>query len=266
MSIGELARLTGLTAKALRHYDRVGLLVPALITADGYRWYGADQAAAARRIARWRALDLPLEAVRAILHGSDDEIRQTLTQHRACLQARDDRIRRSLHALDRLINDKRGISVTFDENDNVAVPDERALAARLFNDTWALLQKERRTPEEDDRMIHMAHASRFHWDNVGDDQNRAIGEWQTARVYSALGRGEAAMFHATRCLHYAERPGHDDWLLASAWEGIARAQAVAGEREAARDSRDKALALLEQIADPEDRQIVAADIDTLPVA
>jgi hypothetical protein len=44
-------------------------------------------------------------------------------------------------------------------------------------------------------MVHMAHASRFHWDNVGDDQNRAIGEWQVARVYAVLGRAESALFH-----------------------------------------------------------------------
>jgi hypothetical protein len=31
-------------------------------------------------------------------------------------------------------------------------------------------------------MVHTAHAPRFHWDNVGDDQNRAIGEWQVSRV------------------------------------------------------------------------------------
>jgi hypothetical protein len=50
------------------------------------------------------------------------------------------------------------------------VPDYGASSPQLFNDTWALLQKESWTTEEDDRMIHMAHASRFHWDNVGDDQ------------------------------------------------------------------------------------------------
>jgi len=87
-----------------------------------------------------------------------------------------------------------------------AVTDERKLAAQLFNDTQALLEKEHRTPEDDDRMVHMAHASRFHGDNVGDDQNRAIGEWQVARVYSVLGRGEPALFHARRCLDYASRP------------------------------------------------------------
>ena len=148
---------------------------------------------------------------------------------------------------------------------SVPVTDERKLAARLFNDTWALLQKEGRTIEEDDRMIHMAHASRFHWDNVGDDQNRATGEWQVARVYSVLGRGEPALFHARRCLEYASRPGADDWLTASAYEGLARAQAISGDPEAARDSRDTALRLLERIADPQDRKVVEGDIDTLPI-
>jgi hypothetical protein len=156
--------------------------------------------------------------------------------------------------------------VALKETDGPAVGDERALAAQLFNGTWALLRKDSRTPEEDDRMVHMAHASRLHWDNVGDDQNRAIGEWQIARVYAVLGRGEPALFHARRCLAYASRPGTDDWLLASAHEGLARAQAVAGDIESARDSRDTALALLDKITDAEDRKAVADDIDTLPVS
>jgi hypothetical protein len=159
----------------------------------------------------------------------------------------------------------RGVTVTLEDTAAQTVTDERGLAVQLFNGTWELLEKENRTPAEDDRMMHMAHASRFHWDNVGDDHHRAIGEWQVSRVYTVLGRGEAALFHARRSLDYASRPGIDDWLLASAYEGLARAQAVAGEVEAARDSRETALGLLGKVADPEDRKVVAADIDTLPI-
>jgi hypothetical protein len=101
-----------------------------------------------------------------------------------------------------------GASETGMPEGTAAESSERKLATQLFNDTWALLEMESRSPEDDDRMIHMAHASRFHWDNVGDDQNRAIGEWQVARVYSVLGHGESALFHARRCLDYASRPGH----------------------------------------------------------
>jgi hypothetical protein len=209
---------------------------------------------------------VPLDAVRAFLSGAgEDEIRRLLLRHRAALQARDDRIRRALHSLDHLISDERGTIMALSEPQPPTVTDERALASKLFNDTWTLLEKESRTPEEDERMIHMTHASRFHWDNVGDDQNRAIGEWQCARVYSTLGHTESALYHARRCLDYAERPGSEIWLRASAHEGLARAQAVAGDLDAARDSRDRALALIETVTDSEDRKIVLADIDTLPI-
>src|SRR5207247_1686951 len=43
----------------------------------------------------------------------------------------------------------------------------RRMAVQLFNSTWDLMAKKRRTKDEDDRMIHMAHASRYHWSVVG---------------------------------------------------------------------------------------------------
>lgn len=143
--------------------------------------------------------------------------------------------------------------------------DERALAARLFNDTWSLLERQHRTADEDDRMLHQAHASRFHWDNVGGDQQRAVGEWQCSRVYVTLGRGEPAVHHARRCVDYAGRSGVEDWVAASAQEALARAYASAGEPELAREARDRAHALAEAIPDAENRGVVLADLDTLPI-
>jgi len=265
MSVGQVARSAGLTTKALRHYDRLGLLTPREVSADGYRWYDPAQVAHARTIARLRGLGLPLAVVRAILDDADDgAVRRLLTEHRATWQARDDRIRRALHHLNHLIDDPGGLTMSLNAPAKEPVTDERGLAVQLFNDVWSLLEREGRSAEEDDRMLHMVHASRFHWDNVGDDQNRAVGEWQCARVYATLGRGEAAVFHARRCLAYAEHPGVDDWVAASGYEALARAQAAAGDVDAARDARGQALQLLDRVGDPEDRAIVAADLDTLP--
>ena len=142
--------------------------------------------------------------------------------------------------------------------------DERALAVQLYNDAWTLLKQPDRTDADNDRLIHMAHASRFHWDNVGTDQNRAIGEWQISRVYAELGRGDAAVFHAHRCLAYGEQPGNDDWVVASGYEGLARAQLAAGDVPAAEAARERALELLDNITDPEDREIIAGDVADLP--
>lgn len=68
MNIGEFAALTGLSVKALRHYDAKGLLAPASIDpATGYRGYELGQFRAAGLIAVLRAAQLPLAAVGEVL-------------------------------------------------------------------------------------------------------------------------------------------------------------------------------------------------------
>jgi hypothetical protein len=84
---------------------------------------------------------------------------------------------------------------------------ERALAAGLYNYTWTLLEREDRSSDDVDRMIHAAHASRFHWDAIGLPANRARGEWLCSRVYAVLGRGEPALWHARRALTILEIGG-----------------------------------------------------------
>ena len=67
-SIGEFARRSRLSPKALRLYDRLGLLRPARVDRDsGYRWYAASQLDQARLIAGLRELGLPLAEIGSIL-------------------------------------------------------------------------------------------------------------------------------------------------------------------------------------------------------
>ena len=142
----------------------------------------------------------------------------------------------------------------------------RALAVGLFNYTWRLLENPTRTREQDDEMLHAAHASRYHWGEVGEPVNLARGEWQVSRVYSVLGRAEPALYHARRCLELneANEAGREDWELGSAYEAMARASAIAGDR-AARDAwRARAVEELDRISDAEDRQVLEQDIATLP--
>jgi DNA-binding transcriptional MerR regulator len=68
MGIGEFARRSGLSAKALRLYDGLGLLPPARVDEDsGYRFYESGQLGQARLIAALRQLQVPLAEVKAIL-------------------------------------------------------------------------------------------------------------------------------------------------------------------------------------------------------
>jgi DNA-binding transcriptional MerR regulator len=266
LSIGKLARLSGLTTKALRHYDRVGLLSPARVdTVTGFRSYAADQVVLARRIARLRAVDLPLDAVRAYLTCADPAAaRQILLDHRARLESRMARLTGDLHQLSHLINEGVDHPMTEPPAAELSRDVERKLAASLFNATWDLMEKEERTPAENDRMIHSAHASRYHWEQVGTAANLARGEWQCSRVYAVLRRSEPCLHHAQRVLDICQQNGIGDWDLGFAYEALARGSAVAGDGEAARMWTERALAAADDIAEEEERALLLADLETIP--
>ena len=142
----------------------------------------------------------------------------------------------------------------------------RALAVGLFNYAWTLLETPNRTREQNDELIHAAHASRYHWGEIGTAANLARGEWQVSRVYAVLGRAEPALYHARRCLEIneANEAGREDWELGGAYEAMARAYAVAGDAAEREVWLAKARRELANIADQEDRQILEQDIETVP--
>src|SRR5688572_14645769 len=105
---------------------------------------------------------------------------------------------------------------------------ERSVAGEYFNGTWALLEQPDRSADDDARMVHMAHASVFHWGNVGTPVNAVRGEWQCSRVYAVLGRAEPALFHAARALEICTGNDIDGFDLAACYEALARAHSVAG--------------------------------------
>ena len=74
--IGDMARASGLSVSALRFYDGAGVLVPARVDPrSGYRWYGDDQVAPARLIARLRRVGLPLADIsRVLAHRRDPSV------------------------------------------------------------------------------------------------------------------------------------------------------------------------------------------------
>lgn len=128
-------------------------------------------------------------------------------------------------------------------------------------ETWELLQKVDRTPEEDERMVLAAHASYYHWLHAGTNVHRQRGEWMLAHVYTILGREQAAQHHAWRCLGLTERFPDEmkDYDVAYAHEAVARAAALTGDLDTAARHRALAEAQGARIADEEDRTIFFGD-------
>jgi DNA-binding transcriptional MerR regulator len=280
--IGRFARLTGLSVGALRHYDELDLLRPAYVDpATGYRSYRREQLATAQAIARLRDLELPLDAIRAYLAADDPaDQRRVLAAHRDRLATRTARLQRVLHLVGRLATepttkptttegDLMTTTAALDPMIDLDGASHRELAIALFNHVWSLIEVADRTPAQTDELIHAAHASRFHWSRAEGSQavNLGRGEWQCSRVYAVLGRGEPAIWHARRCLAYAESVGggQEDWDLAAAYESMARAHAVAGDLRAAAEWKAKAAAALKAVVDQDDRDVIEGDLATLPI-
>src|SRR5271169_954221 len=87
-TIGEFARLGGVSVRTLRHYDDIGLLRPVTVDPDtGYRGYSADQLGRLNRIMALKELGLSLSQARRLLDGITlDELRGMLILRRAQLE------------------------------------------------------------------------------------------------------------------------------------------------------------------------------------
>ncbi|MFI9555952.1 MerR family transcriptional regulator [Nonomuraea endophytica] len=78
--IGKLARMVGVSERTLRHYDKIGLLVPSAVDRKtGYRWYGVAELSRLERIRGLQRLGLPLRQIADLLEAPEAQLRQALT-------------------------------------------------------------------------------------------------------------------------------------------------------------------------------------------
>lgn len=90
-SIQQVARASGVTARTLRYYDEIGLLPPASIGANSYRYYEREQLERLQEILLLRELGVDLTKIGAILAGDHDRL-DVLRTHRRELIAERDRL------------------------------------------------------------------------------------------------------------------------------------------------------------------------------
>jgi hypothetical protein len=141
--------------------------------------------------------------------------------------------------------------------------DHREEAVKCFNATWGLIDKSDRVHEDDVNMIHMAHASRHHWGQIGTAVEFTRGEWQISRVYSLLGMGESALFHAREALKICLDNRIDDFDLAFAYEAMARAHSVHGNQSEKASFIKKAKEAAKAVKEDDNRKYVESEISTI---
>ncbi|HEY0373832.1 MAG TPA: MerR family transcriptional regulator [Amnibacterium sp.] len=104
VAIGDVARMSGVTARTLRHYESIGLLRPSSVGDNGYRRYGDRELLRLQRILVLKALGLGLTEIAALLDEQRDEL-EALREHHARLLAEQERLGRMAATVERTIRE-----------------------------------------------------------------------------------------------------------------------------------------------------------------
>ncbi|ACZ23307.1 predicted transcriptional regulator [Sanguibacter keddieii DSM 10542] len=124
-TVGDVARLAGVTVRTLHHWDTIGLVAPSGRSSGGYRLYRAADVARVHRVLLYRELGLPLERISELLDAPGATSAATLREQRAELAAHISRLQSMVVAVDRLVEAAdRGILLS----------DEEQVA--IFGDGW----------------------------------------------------------------------------------------------------------------------------------
>jgi hypothetical protein len=139
----------------------------------------------------------------------------------------------------------------------------RRFAVECFNAAWELLEKEERTPGETDTLIDIAHASRWHWTQTSfcTPENLAIGAWLLSRVYVVADCADLGLQHGEVSLQICQEHGLAPFYEAYAYEALARAAAAHGEDPGRYLAEARRLA--ERVDDPEERQALLTDLESI---
>jgi DNA-binding transcriptional MerR regulator len=107
-TIKDIANLAGVTTRTIRYYDEIGLLDPALIGDNGYRYYDHDSLLRLQQILFFRELDVPLKEIQLIMSQPDFDLLSTLENHRSALQSKVSRLETLIDTIDQTIASEKG--------------------------------------------------------------------------------------------------------------------------------------------------------------
>ncbi len=114
-TIQELSRLSGVTTRALRWYDKIGLLKPSGRTEGGYRWYGPAEVDRLQDILYYRALGVELARVKDILDDPSYDRLAVLRGHLSALEGERERIQKLIDSVRETIRTQERDEIMSDE-------------------------------------------------------------------------------------------------------------------------------------------------------
>ncbi|HEX9796505.1 MAG TPA: MerR family transcriptional regulator [Anaerolineales bacterium] len=165
-TVGELAELAGVSVRTLHYYDQIGLLPPSARTAAGYRQYRSSDLIRLQQILLYRELEMPLEAIQALLSDPAFDTTTALAEHKRRLEQRRQRLGRLIRTVDRTLNtlmeDK--MTLTDEELFDGLTPEQTERYGREARALWG--------QQVDQTETRLRKMSKFEWEAVKEEGSR----------------------------------------------------------------------------------------------
>ena len=197
-SIAEVARMSKVTARTLRHYDDVGLVKPAYVGSNGHRYYREPELLQLQQVLLLRELGLGLGAIAEVLAGDRDQV-AALRQHEQWLRSERERLAQLAETVSRTIRQLQG--------------EEHMTAPELFEgfaDRQAQLEEDLVAEHGDDVREHFRTA------------RAATKDWTPQDYADAQRRGEEVEDNVLAVMRSGAAPGSPEALevMAEHYRGV----------------------------------------------
>ena len=136
LTIHQMAERTGVTIRALRYYDKIGLLPPGAVSPAGYRLYGPAELERLQQILFFRELEFPLAEIKAILASPAYDRTAALTAQRALLRAKRDRLDGLLRLVEVALKGETTMEMAFTAFDRAGYEEKCRAYAREVKARW----------------------------------------------------------------------------------------------------------------------------------
>ena len=103
MTVKEISKLTGISARTLHYYDEIGLFTPTEKSEAGYRLYDDKALETLQQILFFREFDIPLKEIKAIMENPALDKNQILQMQKKMLVAKKERMERLIASIDDIL-------------------------------------------------------------------------------------------------------------------------------------------------------------------
>ena len=202
LTVSQVAKLAGVSVRALHHYDELGLLSASERSAAGYRLYSDVDLQRLQQVLFFKELGFALEAIRSLMGDPKFELRSALLMQRHLLEEKVARLKKVLAAVDAaLASEEEGRVMRKEEMFEVFGSDEPARyeeeAKQRWGDTAAYQESARRT----------ARYGKKEWQQIKDEGDRIFRE-----LAALLAEGVPAASDAAVALAERHRAHIDRWF------------------------------------------------------